>query len=162
MKGDSLIKPLGGNTTSNKVLIRVKGSQRDAFGDENKIELFTEGRSSQKNDAQYVTYKETELSGLEGSSTLLKIYADHVILVRTGAVDQRQEFRLGKRSFSSYVTPFGTLEMSVLTTGLTIRRTADGSSVADINIEYELEIDKRWQSANKLSITVQGDKDNGH
>lgn len=158
----SLIKPPKGNTDIDQVLITVIGSQRDAQGEENKIELFTHGRKYAKNGALYITYQETEISGLDGATTLLKIFTDHVILVRMGAVEQRQEFRCGERCFSSYITPFGTMEMSVRTTRLTVTRANDGGAVTGVYIEYELEIDGQWQSANTLSVTVQGDRKNGH
>ncbi|MDF2572015.1 MAG: hypothetical protein K0R55_3619, partial [Sporomusa sp.] len=31
-----------------------------------------------------------------------------------------------------------------------------------VHIEYELEIDGHWQSANTLNVIVQGDNKNGH
>ncbi|WP_425059702.1 hypothetical protein SCACP_03030 [Sporomusa carbonis] len=162
MKGLSLIKALSGDIDTKHVLITVVGSQRDAYGEENKIELFTHGRSYYKNGVHYLSYQETEVSGLEGATTLLKIYTDHIILVRMGAVEQRQEFRLGERCFSSYITPFGTMDMSMRTTRLTVNRLDDSGWVTRVHIEYELEIDGQWQSANTLSVTVQGDRKNGH
>jgi uncharacterized beta-barrel protein YwiB (DUF1934 family) len=160
VKGLSLI--IKSNTDIGHVLISVKGSQQDARGEEDVIELFTHGKRYAKNGVHYITYQETEISGLEGCTTLLKIYADHVVLVRMGRIDQRQEFCVGERSRSQYVTPYGTMEMSMLTTRLAIDRTEDNSQVAGIHIEYELEIDGQWQSNNTLAVLVQGDKKNGH
>ncbi|HWR43691.1 MAG TPA: DUF1934 domain-containing protein [Sporomusa sp.] len=158
----SLIEALNGNTGIDHVLITVTGSQRDAHGEENTIELFTHGRSHCKNGVHYISYQETEVSGMEGATTLLKIYPDYCLLVRMGRVEQRQEFRIGKCCSSSYVTPYGTMKMGVRTTRLTVTRTADNSRVTGVNIEYELEIDGQWQSANTLAVIVQGDKKNGH
>lgn len=160
MKGLSLIKQ--SNTDISHVLISVKGSQQDAHGEEDTIELFTHGRRYAKNGVHYITYQESEISGMEGASTLLKVYADYVILVRRGGVDQRQEFRVGQRSRSRYVTPYGTMEISIQTTRLAITRVEDNSQVTGIHIEYELEIDGQWQSANTLAVLIQGDKKNGH
>lgn len=157
-----MIKPPKGSNDIDRVLITVIGSQRDAQGEENKIELFTQGRKYAKNGVDYIAYQETEINGLDGAATLLKIYQDYVILVRMGTVEQRQEFRLGERCFSSYITPFGSLKMSVRTTRLTVTRASAGGSVTGVHIEYELEIDGQWQSANTLNVTVQGDRKNGH
>ncbi len=153
---------LNGNTGINRVLITVTGCQRDAHGVENTIELFTCGHSYMKNGVHYISYRETEVTGLDGATTLLKIYADYVILVRTGRVEQRQEFRTGKRCSSSYVTPYGTMRMGVRTKYLTITRCAETDQVCGVDIEYELEIDGQWQSSNKLAVIVQGDKKNEH
>ncbi|MGL5512697.1 MAG: DUF1934 domain-containing protein [Sporomusa sp.] len=157
----SLIKALNSNADIAHVLITVTGCQQDVHGEENTIELFTHGRSYAKNGVHYISYQETEVSGMEGSATLLKIYADHCVLVRTGKVRQRQKFRRGERSVSSYVTPYGALEMGVRTTGLTVSRAGQDNLVTGVAIEYELEIDGQWQSANKLTVIIQGDK-NGY
>lgn len=149
-------------TEFDQVLITVKGSQRDAHGEEDQIELFTQGRRYTKNGIHYITYQESEISGMEGVTTLLKIYTDHVTLVRMGGIDQRQEFHLGKRCRSEYITPYGTMRLSVHTTRLVMTRTEDNSQVTGIDIEYELEIDGQWQSANTLAVHIQGDKKNGH
>lgn len=162
MRGLSLIKALNGNTDIDQVLITVTGRQQDAQGEEDLIELFTCGRSYAKNGVHYLSYQETEISGMEGAATLLKIYTDHCILVRSGQVRQRQEFRMGERTSSSYVTPYGTMEMSVLTTGLIVSRSGNNDLVTGVDIAYQLEIDGQWQSANKLTVVVQGDKKNGH
>ena len=45
----SLIKPSMGNTAVDQVLLTVIGAQRDAQGEEHKIELFTHGRRYAKN-----------------------------------------------------------------------------------------------------------------
>lgn len=158
----SLIKPSVENRAVGQVLLTVIGLQRDAQGEENKIELFTPGRRYAKNGVDYITYQETEISGLDGATTLLKIYTDHVTLVRLGAVEQRQEFRIGECSSSSYVTPFGTMEITVRTTRLTVARSNDGGCVTGVHIEYELEISGQWQSTNTLIVTVQGDRKNEH
>ena len=151
-----------GNTDISHVLISVKGSQQDTHGEADTIELFTHGRRYAKNGVHYITYQESEISGMEGATTLLKVYADYVVLVRMGGVEQRQEFRNGERYSSRYVTPYGTMEMSIHTTQLAITRAEDNSQVTGIHIEYELEIDGQWQSANTLTVLVQGDKKNGH
>lgn len=153
---------LNGNTGINQVLITVTGCQRDAFGAENTMELFTCGRSYMKNGVHYISYRETEVTGLEGAFTLLKIYGDYVILVRTGRVEQHQEFRTGKSCSSRYVTPYGTMKLGVRTKYLAITRCAETDLVRGVDIEYELEIDGQWQSFNKLAVIVQGDKQNGH
>lgn len=133
------------------VVVTVVGSQRDAYGEENRIELVTAGQHFVKNGVDYIKYNETEISGLEGTSTVLKLYPEHVSLIRMGQVELKQEFRAGTRSCSTYVTPYGSLKMSVFTKDLEIKFNAPSGA---INISYELEIDGQWQSANTLSITI--------
>lgn len=144
------------------MLISVTGSQQDAQGETDTIELFTHGHRYAKNGVHYLTYQEGEISGMDGTTTLLKIYAGHVILVRSGSVEQRLEFRSGERCSSQYITPYGAMKLEVATTRLEIDHSEDNSQVTGIHIEYELEIDGQWQSANTLAVLVQGDKKNGH
>ena len=144
------------------VLVTIDGKQRDAEGDENRIELFTVGRYYNKNGVRYVTYDETEVSGMEGSVTVLKIYPQHVALLRMGNFRQKQEFILGRKSQSLYATPYGNMNMAVTTAELAIdiTREAGGDEplLMRITVKYDLEIDGRWQSANTLLITIQGER----
>ena len=142
------------------VVVTVIGSQRDESGDEQSIELVTAGRHYQKNGVDYITYDESKLTGLEGTTTLLKLYDGYVVLVRMGNIEQRQEFRKGERSSCTYVTPYGAMEMSVATSDVAVAF-AKGSGRVDI--AYELEIQGRWQSSNRLAITIREEKKtNGH
>lgn len=146
------------------VILNIDGVQRDADGEENRIELFTVGRYYRRGGVHFVTYKETEVSGMEGAMTVLKIYPGRVALLRLGRFRQKQEFVSGESNRSIYATPYGELDMSVFTTELKVdvadtRHASEGRDLLiRISVKYELEIDGRWQSANTLSITIQGDK----
>ncbi|WP_378955296.1 DUF1934 domain-containing protein [Pelosinus sp. sgz500959] len=141
------------------VVVTIVGTQRDAQGEENRIELITAGHYYEKNGVQYIVYKDTEVSGLEGVSTMLKVYEQHVVLVRMGNVKYQQQFRLGEKSHSSYVTPYVTMEMGILTQSI---EQALSKSVGNIHIRYELEINGQWQSTNTLSISVREESKSGY
>ena len=142
------------------VVVAVTGTQQDETGDEQRIELMTAGRYYRKNDTDYITYDESQLTGLEGTTTLLKVRENHVVLVRMGVIEQRQEFRLGERNSSTYITPYGTMEMSVTTREMTIDFVRGSGLIA---ITYELEIEGKWQSTNRLAITIREEaKKDGH
>lgn len=141
------------------VVVTIVGTQRDAQGEENSIELITPGHYYEKNGVQYIVYKDTEVSGLEGVSTMLKVYEDHMVLVRMGNVKYQQQFCLGKKTCSSYVTPYVTMEMGILTQSI---EQALSHSVGSIQIRYELEINGQWQSTNTLSISVREESKSGY
>lgn len=132
-------------------VVTVVGTQTDGYGEESRIELITVGTCQEKNGVHYISYRETELSGMEGTTTLLKVFNDHLALIRMGAVEQKQEFYLDNKSYSTYVTPFGNMKMCVFTKRLDI---ALGSNSSSINVAYELEINDLWQSSNTLSVSV--------
>lgn len=142
------------------VIVTINGVQRDGFGDDSRIEFITVGRHYHKNGVDYITYDESEISGMDGTTTMLKIYGDHVVLVRMGQIEQRQEFRQSERSSCSYITPFGTMQMSVLTSAMEIHF---AKSSGQVEIAYDLEIDGKWQSSNTLSIEIREEgQNNGH
>ena len=141
------------------VVVSVTGTQQDENGEEDRIELITAGRYYRKHGVDYFTYSESELTGLEGTTTLLKVYEDAIVLVRMGKVDQRQEFRRGELTMSTYITPYGALELGVSTKTVMIDL-AEG--IGQITITYDLEIEGQWQSFNKLAIHIREDKGNGH
>lgn len=141
------------------VIVTLVGTQRDIQGEESRIELITAGHYYEKNGVQYIVYKDSEVSGLEDTKTMIKVYDQHVVLVRMGSVKQHQEFRLDTKSFSTYVTPYVTMDMGILTQDIDLDL---GASVKNIHIRYELEINGQWQSTNTLSISVREENKNGY
>lgn len=134
-----------------KVIVTVVGTQTDAAGEESRIEFVTVGSRRDGDGVSYITYRESEVSGLEGTTTLLKLYADGLTVVRMGAVEAKQEFRSGMRCDCPYITPFGTMKMAVHTRKLE-RGAAGGRDT--VTAGYDLEINGRWQSYNTLSVEI--------
>jgi len=141
------------------IIITVVGTQKDAAGEENRIELVSPGKHYHKNGVDYFIYKETAISGMEGTTTTIKLYPDHVTIVRTGSIQHRQEFRLHSVYHSTYMTAFGKLKMSVYTNNLEVNFV---DSAGSVNIGYELAINGKWQSTNTLAITIREDNSNGY
>lgn len=142
------------------IVITVTGTQKDGNGEESRVRLITEGRFYNRNGVKYIVYKESENSGLEGVTTMLKIDKEQVVLVRTGNIGHKQEFLLGERSYSRYRTPYGTMQMGIMTNYLKIA--LGGRAAGTLEIGYELEIDGQWQSANTLLISIREERERGH
>lgn len=138
----------------NKVIVTVIGVQKDASGEENRIELVSVGKHCYKNGINYVLYEDSEISGMQGTSTLLKIAKNHVTLVRRGEVTQEQHFAEMACSSSVYTTPYGKMTLSVATNKLEIHY---GSVSGAIAIDYALSVDGQWQSNNQLQIKICAD-----
>jgi len=122
-------------------------------GEEDNIELVTEGRLYRRDCSYYILYQETCLSGLEGTLTSLKIEPTRVVLNRMGGTAQRQSFEEGVWHQIYYVTPYGAIRVGVIPSRVDVDLTERGGS---INLEYELQIDQEKVSDNRLSITVWG------
>ncbi|HZK18285.1 MAG TPA: DUF1934 domain-containing protein [Clostridia bacterium] len=137
-----------------EVLVTVKGTQNYDMGDRETIELVTVGRLFFKNESYYIMYDETEISGMEGTTTLLKAEnakSDKVTLNRAGTSEFRQVFEEGVHDEGNYVTPFGCMSTRVLPWKVKVDLTEVGGN---INLEYELELSRQKIGYNELSITV--------
>lgn len=133
------------------VLVSLVGQQVDAQGEISNISLTTEGKYYDKADCQYITYKETQLTGLEGTTTLLKIESDQISVIRMGSVETKQVFSVGKRHNSAYITPFGTFEMTV---NPWIVEAFMQEGEGRIRLEYDLELGGQPFSRNSLLMEV--------
>lgn len=137
------------------VLVTVQSIQRDEEGKEVKIELVSAGKYYEKNKARYIVYEESAITGLEGVTTVVKLYDDTVMLLRLGKVHQRQEFRVGQESHSTYKMPFGMINLSMKTYEMTVDL-HDG--IGTIVLGYDVMLEGIGTNYNQLTITVQEDK----
>ncbi|ACV61014.1 Domain of unknown function DUF1934 [Desulfofarcimen acetoxidans DSM 771] len=134
-----------------EVLVTVRGTQTNDFGEQDTIELVTMGSYYLKNSSYYIVYNETELSGMEGTVTSVKAEADKVTVNRMGTSEMKHVFEEGVPDEGSYVTPFGQLFTSVFPRKVEVDLTDVGGS---INLEYELALDRQRIGYNELCITV--------
>ena len=82
-----------------------------------------------------VSYEETELSGMEGTTTYLKIFDEKLILQRKGSTIAELEFQKGNNNVSLYDTPYGTLELRVKTNDTIIKINDNGGK---IKVDYDI------------------------
>ena len=135
-----------------QVLVRVKSTQVNQEGEIEAMELVTPGTFFIKGKNFYLLYNETELTGMEGTTTSLKIEPNRVTLNRMGTTAHRTTFEEGTWSSGLYVTPYGAIEMSVWSTKVEADLSEEGGS---INLKYELQLDREKISNNSLEITVE-------
>lgn len=90
-----------------KVIINVTSLQRNEAGKDEKITLETPGIYGEKDGMKYVSYEETKLAGMEGTTTTLEIHKDHVRLIRDGSFLQEQVYRIGEKNHSPVRDPDG-------------------------------------------------------
>jgi len=144
-----------------QVLVTVTGTQCDINGEEHQIKLQALGRCYEKNGVHYVIYDENQSSGMQGTITTLKIYPDHVVLLRSGEIEQKLDFYLQRKTYGQYTTAFGRMQIEVTAKVLEISPWT-GDNPVSVVIHYDLEIDGQWQSMNRLMIVIQEDKQDEH
>jgi uncharacterized beta-barrel protein YwiB (DUF1934 family) len=135
----------------NKVIVTVKGKMV-VDGEEDTIELITSGKFYKKGNAYYIVYKETELSGMEGTTTTVKIEEKNVCIIRFGSVMSRMCFKDGETELNLYKTPYGIFELTVKAFLVDIDINDDGGN---LRLYYGLEAAGMQKSINELSIKIQ-------
>ena len=91
------------------VIISVTGVQQGANGPD-AMELITAGQYGQDEKETLLTWQESELTGMEGTKTSLRVQPRGVVLSREGALNTRMEFEEGRKRYFLYETPFGSAE----------------------------------------------------
>ena len=133
-------------------MIKIQGLQRNQEGEENKIELSTMGSVYEKNNNVYVVYEETEISGMEGTTTTLKIEGtNRLSMQRYGNTTSKMVFEEGKRHISDYRTLYGDFKMEVVTSSLNIKLDVEGLK-GSLELHYDLSISGLVESQNLLTI----------
>ena len=136
------------------VIINVTSVQRDETGKDEKITLETQGIYGEEGNMRYVSYRETKLAGMEGTTTTLRVYEDHVSLLREGTFLQEQEYSIGKSSKSTYQTLMGPLEVTVVTRSIEDSLTGGEGKVV---LTYDVELKGLFNHLNEVVIEVRED-----
>jgi len=135
------------------VLIKINTIQMDFKGNKDNIELITEGKLYVKNNATYVVYEESEISGMKGTTSRLKITEDCVIIKKIGRNNSELVFELGKRFKTLYRTPHGSLPMEIVTKKIEINKKTSYKNL-EITIEYDLNISGLFEGKNSINIKI--------
>ena len=97
------------------------------------------------------TYEETEISGMEGTTTILTIQENQVILEREGTTSTKMVFNEKEDSIALYNTPYGMLEITINTKNLDVKVGEDGGK---LTIEYEMSVYGQPSYKTKLSLDI--------
>ena len=133
------------------VIISIKGTQKYDGGEPGAVELVTAGRLAQDEAGYTLSYQESELTGLEGTTTTFRVAPDRITLRREGTLNSEMIFQEGQKHVSLYETPYGGLMLGVNTH----RAKADlGTAGGRLSIRYALEVDSQPIGENSFEIQV--------
>lgn len=141
------------NKSINDIMLRIVGTQFTRGEEAEQIEFVTEGKYYKKNNAMYLVYKETEVLGIDGSVTTLKIKNDTIKMMRHGPVSNEMCFEKGRRITGEYETPFGRMPMELLTNEIAYEINED-TIKGYVDIDYDLSIRGLTDSRNKLNVQI--------
>lgn len=133
------------------VIISIKGLQQNEEDAAAPVTLVTAGRYYRKNGSYYISYEETELTGLAGTRTTLRVAPDSVRVIRTGLYPSQLVFEKGKRHLSLYHTDYGDLSVVVSTHSIQNTLTDDGGA---LDVKYAIEVGSSPLGVNHLSLNI--------
>ena len=139
----------------NDITIKITGKQYIGDETEEKVEFVTDGKVSEKNGAMYYIYDESQFSGMPGCKTMLKYKDGCLKMKRLGqgtGYDTELVFDRGSRFTSQYNTPFGVLDMEVLTNSVNADIDDDGRG--HIEIDYHIVLSNVSEGRNFINIDI--------
>lgn len=137
------------------ITLKITGKQIFDGQEQEQMEFVTDGKLYLRNGAVYVVYDESDISGLKGCRTTLRLKDDTVKMRRTGEAGYGTElyFEKGKRFCNSYNTPYGAMGIEVLTSMVRTDFDAENCS-GKISIAYDVSMEGMAEGKNQLTIDI--------
>ena len=133
------------------VMLSIRGEQYFDGIDPDETELMTEGTMELAEDGIVLSYEESELTGMEGTTTTFEVCGPRVTLTRSGAVNSQMVFEEGRQHTSLYETPFGELSVDIQTGRLRHNLTERGGIM---EIQYSIAVEHTVTGRNCFKIRV--------
>ena len=134
-----------------EVMLNIRSRQQFEGCEEDGMELITGGKLYVRGGKVYVTYEESELTGLAGARTTLRLDGDRVTMLRSGKGAAQMEFRQGERHVGLYPTPGGPPTVATYTERVDNQVGADGGT---LRIDYAIEIEHSNGGRNRFEVSV--------
>ena len=133
------------------VTLFIRGEQYFDDVDPDATELVTEGTLELMEEGLRLTYQETSLTGMEGTTTTFEITGPQVTLRRAGTVNSQMVFEEGRRHTSLYETPYGELSVDIQTSALRHNLSDRGGL---LEIRYSIAVEHTVTGRNSFKIRV--------
>ena len=117
------------------VVLSITGRQTYGKQPPETIELVTEGTMTYRDGGWDISYEESELTGMEGVTTLFRVEPGVVTLSRVGKLNSTMIFRERVPHDSLYQMEFGTLLLTINATRVYYDIVPDGGT---IDLVYEI------------------------
>ncbi|WP_196001677.1 DUF1934 domain-containing protein [Clostridium sp. 1001271B_151109_B4] len=115
------------------------------------IEVVTPGTFIIHDEGFKAIYEESEISGMDGTTTTLNIKDNSMTLERVGSINTNMEFKEGLTAISLYNTPYGILDLNIDTEKLKINIDENGG---EIHSKYVLGLEGQEGITTVLDIKI--------
>jgi len=119
------------------VIVSLVGLQINEGMEPDVMELVTEGTYNKNGDSHYISYQESETTGMAGTTTTIMASGDVLTLIRFGAVNSQFIFQQGKKHLSHYETVYGAFTIDIIARNVEIDI---GEHSGNIRVGYEMAI----------------------
>ena len=119
-------------------MLSICGAQAYQDQEPDKIELLTEGTMEFRDGGWDISYRESDLTGLAGVTTVFRVEPEKLTLTRSGKLTSRMVFQQGVPHESLYQMDFGALLMRVCAKQIYFDVTPEGGF---IDLVYTIEIE---------------------
>ena len=114
-------------------------------------EFITEGKYYKKRNTYFISYKESAVTGMDGTTTTLKVEDNSVTLMRFGHVSSHMVFEQSCRHVSGYETQFGIFTVGVFSNKVDININDDGGKII---VDYLVELDNMNTGKSYFEIDI--------
>lgn len=121
-----------------KVLVRIHSEQQYEDQTPDVSEFMTVGTMEQTDKGIVISYEESELTGLQGTTTTFRLEKDRILLKREGALRSEMVFAINREHRSLYDMGMGALLITVRTIVL-VQAIDAGGGFADVIYDVIIE-----------------------
>lgn len=123
-----------------EALLTIVSTQRMLGEEPETTKLVTDGVLEENEGIVTLSYAESALTGLEGTTTCFRIAPERVVLRRTGTLSSEMHFTPGTEHRSLYDMGFGALMLTVRTDHICTDVTAEGGK---LEVSYSITIEEQ-------------------
>lgn len=138
------------NSTEKKMLLKIQGN-RTQNGDKENVEFITEALFRREQEGYSVEYRETEVTGMEGTITLIQFRPKEISISRRGMTNSHLQFEEGTKHLTMYETEAGMLSMGVIAENVFVQIDENGGRA---DFDYQLEINDVPASENHFTMKI--------
>ena len=133
------------------IIISIFGLQFPEDGEDDQIELITSGKYYKEDGVYCISYEESELTGMNGTTTTFRVEDERVTLTRSGQISAQMIFEKGKKHVSFYETQMGFFTIGV--NAHVVKAELDDSG-GNVEVDYSVEVDHALAGENIFKINV--------
>lgn len=133
-------------------VITIKTVQTGGDGEPDVIEFSSDGMYSYENGIAEAMYYESEVTGLTGTRTKVRVSNGRVEVKHEGLIMSEMVFQVGERAKFLYETPYGKTNIGIDTHSVASDLDSEGGDVA---VKYALNFDHSYAVLNRFSMHVE-------